>query len=239
MDNRPRRPQNGQAPRKRREKAPADDGFFESLKELFSKDNLRILKATAMYRIKSRISSLSMHAFYSRERIICAVVCTVALIFFALLQTTIFSTLRPFGSIPDIMISFVIAVSVTEGERWGAVWGIIAAVIIEALGVSDYTLLPLLYMPVGYVGGILCKHYFTGSAAVRAVMTLCVLPLRGIFTTIYMILSPLYATAGEIFFDVVVPEIFSTLLLAAPVHLIMYLCLRPFHKTRAEMVSEK
>ncbi len=243
MDRPPRRRPNANVqrpvPPPKKSPVPADDGFFASMKELFSADTLRMGKATVAYKTKSLVRGFSMHVFYSRERILCGVIAAVIMVLLALLQTTVFSTMRPFGAIPDIMISFVLALSVTEGEKWGAVWGIVAAVVIEALGVPDVTLLPLLYMPIGYFCGVLCKYYFTGSAAVRAVMTLSILPFRGIFTAIYMVISPVYATPGEIFFDVVLPEAGATLLLAIPVHLLLYLCLRPFHKTRAEMVSEK
>lgn len=161
------------------------------------------------------------------------------MVFYALLQTTVFSTIRPFGAIPDLMLLFTLALSVTEGGKWGAVWGIISAVVIESLGMPDVILLPLLYMPVGYFCGILCTQRFTGSAAVRAVLTLSVLPFRAIFTVFYMLASPLSITAGEIFLDIVLPEMGATLLLAPLVHLPIYLCMRPFHRTRAEMVSEK
>lgn len=227
------------APQKPKRPIPQRESLADSLREFFSGDNLRRIGRIASHKLKCAVSDFAMHVFYSRERILCGVVATVLMILMALLQTTLFSTLRIFGAIPDIMLSFVVAISITEGEKWGAVWGIIAAVVIESLGVPDMTLLPLLYMPVGYFCGFLCKNHFTGSAAVRAVFSVAVLPLRGIFTAIYMVVSPLYATAGEIVLHIVLPEMGATLLLAAPVHLILYLCLRPFHKTRAEMVSER
>lgn len=236
----PVRPGMDRPPRRRPTPPPVhDDGFFASLKELFSKDNLRGSAKKLAAKAKSSAAGLAMHAFYSRDRVLCGVVCTVLMVLMALLQTTVFSTIKPFGAIPDLMISFVIALSVTEGERWGAVWGIICAVVIEALGVYDVTLLPLLYMPVGYVGGLLCRHQFTGSAAVRAVMSLSTIPLRAVFTAIYMVLSPIYATPGEIFFEVVLPEAAATILFAMPIHMLVFLCLKPFHKTRADMVAER
>lgn len=188
---------------------------------------------------KGSLHNLGLHIFYSRERIFCGVVCTLLMIFFALLQTTVFSAVRPFGAVPDLMISFVLALAVTEGEKWGAIFGIAAAVIIESLGLTEVTLLPLLYMPIGFFCGVLCRYYFTGSAAVRCVMTLSVLPLRAVFTAVYIILSPMVITFGEATLQIVLPELLATLAISVPVHLIMYICLRPFHRTRAEMVSEK
>lgn len=256
MDRQPNRP-NGRGTRPPQNRPPArsgmdrpvrrrpappqvhDDGFFASLKEFFSAENLKITAKKLSLKAKSSARGFAMHAFYSRERILCGVVCTAIMMLIALLQTTVFSTIKPFGAIPDLMISFVLALSVTEGEKWGAVWGIISAVVIEALGVCDVTLLPLLYMPAGYISGLLCRHQFTGSAAVRAVMSLCIIPARALFTAVYMILSPIYATPGEIFFEVVLPEAAATILFAMPIHLIVYLSLKPFHKTRADKVAER
>lgn len=240
MDRRPNehKPQRHSAPPQKR-KESAFSELRDELRQLFSPGNFRAGITAVGIRLKAAVYGFAMHVFYSRERILCGAVCAAIMGFLALLQTTLFSSIRPFGGVPDLMISFTLALSVTEGRRWGAIWGIVAAVIIEALGVPDIMLLPLLYMPIGYFGGVLCRHYFTGSAVVRTLMTLALLPLRGLFTWISMAVSPLYAAGDEIFFGVILPEAAATLLWAAPVHLLLYVCLRPFHRTRAEMVSEK
>ena len=222
-----------------RRKSSSDRGALaELLHDMFSPGSIKIRTASVFFKVKNSVTSLMLHAFYARERILCGIVCAALLILFAMLQTTVFSTLRPFGMTPDLMILFTLALSVSEGRRWGAVWGMAAAVLIESLDAPGMTLLPLLYMPVGYFGGVLCKYYFTGSAAVRALLTFAALPLRGIVTAVYTALSPISASAGEIFFEVVIPEAAATLLLAAPVHLLVYVCMRPFNRTRAEKVSD-
>jgi len=243
VNGRPDKNKTGRNTPKKIPSPPPETGFTEELleflREVFSRDNMALRGAVLRARFKGLVRNFGLRIFYARERILCGTVVFFLMIFFVLLQTTVFSNLRPFGAIPDLMLLFVIALSVSEGGRWGAVWGIVAAVVIEAVGRSDVTLLPLLYMPVGYFTGNLCRYYFTGSAAVRALLTAATLPLRAVFTALYMNLSPLYATGGEIFFEVIIPEAASTLLLAVPVHLVVYLCMRPFHRTRADMVSEK
>lgn len=216
-----------------------ENEFVEFLRELFEPDNLKDRWTLIKAKLKLFLGNLISNIFLAKERIICGVVTGVILIFLALLQTTLFSTLKPFGSVPDLMLSFTLALSVTEGRRWGAVWGIVAAVVIESLNVPSVYLLHLLYMPVGYFGGVICRHFLTESFAVRAVLAVAVLPLKGVFTAIFAVMSPLYATAGEIFFDIVLPEAAATLLLAAPVHILVYFCMKPFHHTRADMVSER
>ena len=159
------------------------------------------------------------------------------MILFALTETTILSTLRPFGAVPDLMISFVAAIAITEGRKFGAVYGIIAAIVIESLGQTPVMLLPTLYMLTGFTVGVLCHLYVTDSILVRVLITLSLLPFRGIFTAIYTAMSPISATAGEAFVKIILPEAAATLLLALPVHLIVYLCMKPFHRTRAEKVE--
>lgn len=232
-------PVNGTAPSARTAGAKGENELLQLVREFFDSENLKSRAKELFSLAKLRLSDLITAMFHSKERIFCGIVTGVLMIFLALLQTTLFSTIRPFGAIPDLMLSFVLALSVTEGRRWGAVWGIVSAVVIESLSVPDVYLMPLLYMLIGYFGGIICRHYLSESAAVRAVLTVAVIPLKGAFTAVYMILSPIYATAGEIFFDVVLPEAGATLLLAAPVHILVYLCLKHFHHTRADMVAER
>ena len=54
------------------------------------------------------------------------IVCALLILLCALLQTTLFARFRPFGAIPDLMLSAVIAISLLEGEKWGAVTGLFA-----------------------------------------------------------------------------------------------------------------
>lgn len=222
-------------------RTPRRDGneFSEFLRDLLNPENLKYRRDLLLARLRLLLSNFTTNIFQSKERIICGVVTFGILLFMALLQTTLFSTIKPFGNVPDLMLSFTLALSVTEGRRWGAVWGIVAAVFIESLNVSNIYLLPLLYMLTGYFGGIICRHILTESFAVRAVLAVAVMPFKGAFTAIYAVLSPLPATAGEIFFEIVLPEAASTLLLAVPVHILVYFCMKPFHHTRAEMVSER
>ena len=183
------------------------------------------------------LRAFGLRVFYGRERILCGTVCALLMIFFALTETTLLSTLRPFGAIPDLMLSFVAAVAISEGRKFGAVYGIIAAIIIESLGHSPVMLLPTLYMLTGFTVGVLCRLYISDSILVRLLITLSLLPFRAVFTAIYTALSPINATAGEAFVRIILPELAATLLLALPVHLIVYLCMKPFHRTRADKVE--
>ena len=214
----------GQRRRKAADEKPPRRRTLDFFRENLSSENIKTAAVRALGFAADLAQTMRLKIFYSRERILCGGVLALLMVFFAMVQTTIFSTIRPFGCSPDLMISFVLALSVTERRRWGAV----------SYSVS---LLPLLYVIVGYFGGVIANHYLTGSAAVRAILEVGAVILRCIFTAVLAYLSPLYATAGEIFFDIVLPEAAATLLLAAPVQLITYICMRPFHRTRDEKVS--
>lgn len=166
-----------------------------------------------------------------------AVVCTVLMLLFALLQTTLFARFRPFGAIPDLMLPFVVAVGMAEGERWGAVFGIIAAFLIESLGAGGVSLLPLLYMPAGYFCPVVTKLYLTDSAPVRLIFTAVCGVGRAVMTLILLSLNVRDFSLLLLMKEVVLPEYAATFLFSVPVHLAVHAALRPFHKTRAERVT--
>lgn len=164
-------------------------------------------------------------------------VCAALTILFALLQTTIFARFRPFGSIPDLMLALVIAIGMTEGEKWGAVWGLICAFIIESLGASGVSLLPLLYMPAGFFCPVVTGLYFTDTPPVRLIFTAVTGLGRALITLVYLALTVTEFELPRLLSSVVFPEFASTFVMALPVHLLVYLALRPFHKSRSERVT--
>ncbi|MBE6598306.1 MAG: hypothetical protein E7638_02550 [Ruminococcaceae bacterium] len=171
------------------------------------------------------------------DSILKGIVCGVLVVLFSLLQTTIFTKFKPFGAVPDLILPLVVAISMTEREKWGAIVGIAAAFVIESLGGSSVTLLPLLYMPAGYICGILTVHYLRDSVAVRAVYTLVSQAARVIITAII-----LAATVGDInIIDMLtitlIPEFFAGVIFAPLPHIAAKLCLRSFNKTREERVG--
>lgn len=229
VPNKPPRPQGRRAPAPR-----GDRGREPSLTDIIkAMASARLADAGAFFR------GLGVRIFYGRERILCGAVCTLIMIVLALLETTVFSAVRPFGAVPDLMLPFVAAVAVTEGRRWGAVFGIVSGVVIESLGDPVIMLLPLVYMLTGFFVGVLCSYYITDGITARAILIPSSLPLRAVATAVYVAVSPVSAGAGEAFLSVILPEMGATLLLSLPVHLLVYVCLKPFHRTRAEKVSDK
>ncbi|MBE6542321.1 MAG: hypothetical protein E7672_07735 [Ruminococcaceae bacterium] len=173
------------------------------------------------------------------EALIKGIVIGILLVFFSLLETTLFTRFKPFGAVPDLILPLVIAVAMSEREKWGAIFGVVAAFVIESLGGSSLTLLPILYMPVGYIVGILNVHYFRDSFATRALYTVVTSAARSIFTLI-----ALFATTDGVRFVtaivyVMLPEILCNIIFAAIPHLFAIAALAPFHKSRDARVKTK
>ena len=166
-----------------------------------------------------------------------ALVCGILLIFFALFQTTLFARFRPFGVVPDLILPLVCAIGMTEHEKWGAIFGIVAAFVIESLGGSTVTLLPLLYMPAGYLCGILTTYYLRDSITVRAIYVAGSAFLRSLFTLFTLLATVGGITLGTAFSKVVLPELLANILFGLIPHYTAKLCLRPFNKTRAEKIQ--
>lgn len=186
------------------------------------------------YSLLERLRGWRLGISIDAETVMKGIVCALLIAFFALLQTTLFTRFRPFGAIPDLMLPLVIAIAMTEHEKYGAICGICAAFVIESLGGESLTLLPLLYMPCGYMCGILTVHYFRDSIAVRAMYTLGSSVLRGVFTAIIALSTLGGISITALFSEALVPEFFANIIFAALPHLVAKLCLRPFHKTREE-----
>jgi len=166
-----------------------------------------------------------------------AALCGALIVFCALLQTTVFARFRPFGAIPDLMLPLVIAIAMTEGERWGAVCGVIAAFIIESLGADTISLLPLLYMPAGYFCPIITELYLTDSLPVRVIYTAVSGLGRAVVTLLYLSLTVHQFDLPALFGGIVLPEYASTFVMAILPHLAVRLTLHPFHKSRSERIG--
>lgn len=166
-----------------------------------------------------------------------AALCGALIVLCALLQTTVFARFRPFGAIPDLMLPLVIAIAMTEGERWGAVCGVIAAFIIESLGADTISLLPLLYMPAGYLCPIITELYLTDTVPVRLIYTAVSTLGRSVISLLYLALTAEHFDLPALFAGVILPEYASAFLMAIPVHILVKLVFHPFHKSRSERIG--
>ena len=169
-----------------------------------------------------------------RETLIKAGICAALMILFTLLQTTIFSSLRPFGAVPDMMLSAVIAIAVSEGEKWGAVCGLISSLLISSVGTTGFSVIPLVYMLTGYITGLLSRYYLRQNAVIRLIYQLCAGFLRAAATLMMLHAHMAHFTFTEVLTGTLLPEYFSTLAVSPLVQAAVWISLKAFHRTRAE-----
>ena len=189
-------------------------------------------KGSLTERVRDAVSSFS----FDGETVGKALVCAALLVFFSLLQTTICAKFKPFGAVPDLILPLVCAVAMSEREKWGAIFGIIAAFVIESLGGAPLTLLPLLYMPVGYVTGILSVNYMRDTIAVRSIFVVSTSLLRAVFTLFAALATIGGITLLSALTKAVLPELLCNIVFGLIPHYVTKLCLRPFNRTREEKV---
>ncbi len=189
------------------------------------------------HKIIDRVHMWHLGLAVNIDTIIKGAVCALLITVFAMLQVTVFSRIRPFGATPDLMLPLVIAIGVCEGERWGGVAGLAAAFLIDCLGSTGITLLPLLYVPCGFAAGVLGTYYLRDSFTIRVLFTAASCVLRAIFTVICVFITYSSVDVGLMFKQIVLPEFVSTFLFSLLPHIAVWLSMKPFHKTRAERVD--
>lgn len=173
------------------------------------------------------------------ESVVKVLVVALLTVIFTLLQTTLFARFRPFGAIPDLLLPFVITVGTLERERFGGITALVAAFFVEAAGGGAVHLLPLVYVPCAVAAGLLTTYSFRDSFPVAAMYIVAGDALHACATFASAMISQSSLTALSALLYIVLPEFFSTLLIAALPCLITRALLRPFHKTRAERTGER
>ncbi len=165
------------------------------------------------------------------------VTCSVLLVLFALLETTLFTRIQPLGATPDLMLALTIAVAVTEKEKWGAVFGLASGFVVESLS-SHTTGLPLLFTLVGFTAGVLTTEYFRDSAATRALFTAVAALVRAVVTVV-TISAITDASLPAILIQAAFPEFLGTVLFSPIPHVAAKLSLHYFNKSREERTHKK
>ena len=128
----------------------------------------------------------------------------------AVLQTSVFGKLTYIGAVPDIMLCIVLGISYFNGRHHGAITGLAAGALIEAIASSGIVLLPLFYMLFGYIAG----HYARAVQPKRFVPYLFYLMfalfLRAGLTVMYACLTYQSIHLLQILVHAVLPEMLAT-----------------------------
>ena len=149
----------------------------------------------------------------TRFKIISHTVCiSLLLILLSVLQVTVFARHSLFGATPDLVLCAVLCVGFFLGRHAGAITGIGAGVLIEALGGSGITLLPVAYLLVGYVAGYYARVLAAKQFASYLVFLVFSLLLREGITLTYICLHYSSFHLIHVFIFTLLPEAADTAL---------------------------
>ena len=149
----------------------------------------------------------------------------------AVLQSSLFSALIFFSSLPDLVLLAVIGIAVYDGEKSGAVSGIFGGVVIEAFGAGgNIMMLPLFYMLCGFFFGIAAHLLFNKNFISWILYCLMGAVLRAALSVIHAVLVEIDVNLLLIFTEIVIPEFLVTVLFAPIMYLPVKATVRPFHK---------
>ncbi len=151
------------------------------------------------------------------------------------LEVSFFSRVRIFSATPDLLLPLILGLSFFDGEKSGAVMGVWAGVVCDALGGSGLMLSPVFYMLIGYIGGIIVKTWFGKNLPSWVVMCFGACMCRSALTLIYIAAATPSFNFITAFSEVVLPEFAASYILALPCYFLTRLICRPFHKA-AEMM---
>lgn len=219
----------GRSPVRRMKRPPEERAILHD-----GRIDIPALKAQMKVLAKSLLANVSIE----KESLIRGLIIALLMIFFALLQTTIFTHLPPFGAVPDLMLSFAIAVAVSEGEKWGAVCSLFCALVISSLGSVGANELPLVYLACASLAGVMSHYHLRQNALIRLMYQVLAGFVKGIGTLVMFAAVGTEFTFGKVMVGTVIPEYFSTLLLSSVVHVITWLSLLYFHRSRAQRTGD-
>lgn len=128
----------------------------------------------------------------------------------AVLQVSFFSRFRLFGAVPDLMICTVLCLAFFSGKYMGAVTGIAAGFLIEAMGSTGITLLPICYLFCGYIAGHYARAVIPRRYSVYLIYLSVTLFFRAAITFLYACLNYKSINLPQILLQSVLPEMLLT-----------------------------
>ena len=132
------------------------------------------------------------------------------LILLAILQVSFFPRFRLLGSIPDLMIVAVLCLSYFSGRYMGAITGIAAGFLIDAIGSTGIVILPICYLFLGYLAGHYAKILGHNSYPSYLVYLGVALLYRAVITVLLACMSYSSVHLLEILFYSVLSEMLFT-----------------------------
>ena len=192
---------------------------------------VRIGRSRVSYFFKERTATIvggNYQVGLTVSEIVKYVVYALLGLLFVLLQISFFSRVKPFGSIPDVLIAAVFSVAMFENERVGAIFGLSVGFIVEAAGGVGVSLLPLIYMLVGYVCGLVASEYYKRSLLLFLIFDAGALLVRMFTTLLYVVFTWSIVDLSVVIPKVLIPEALSTFVISPIPALIIAIVSRIF-----------
>lgn len=115
---------------------------------------------------------------------------TITLILVAVLQTSVFSRLRIFSAVPDLLFATTLAAAFFCGRETGAIVGIAAGFLSDALGgLPGYRILPLAFFLVGYLAGHFSRVFAERAFVPYMTVVAVSLPVHTFVTVLQLFLN--------------------------------------------------
>lgn len=162
---------------------------------------------------------------------------TLLCVFMALLQTTFFSRFRPFSSSPDILILTIATIGFYDNEKSASILGVFLGFVASAIGGTGISLLPLIYMLVGYFSGLLADDYYRRSILLYIIYVIGCCVIRFFTTSIYIAFTWQSVDIIDAMSDVLIPEFLSTATLS-PLPALLLLPVYKLSKPKDEKPKE-
>ncbi len=196
-------------------------------------DTVRIARSRVSYFFKERSATVvggSHQLGVTVSEVVKHIVYAITGILLILMQISFFPQIKPFGASPDILIVAVFAVAMFENERLGAIFGLAVGFVVEAAGGVGISLLPLVYMLVGYICGIVATEYYKRSFVLFLIFDACILLVRMFTTLLYIVFTWSVVDISVVLPQVLIPEALSTLVISPFPAILISLISRIFRK---------
>ncbi len=156
----------------------------------------------------------------------------------AAFQSSFFPTAAVFPAIPDLILSAVLGIALSDGEKSAAVCGIAGGVFLGALGAEGAGFFPLFYFAAGYFAAVTAGRMLKRNLLTWSVFILAAAALRSLITAVRLVITEVSATLPQILLGVLLPEFILTLIFSYPNYFLTRLTARVFSGGSAGTVKQ-
>jgi len=154
-----------------------------------------------------------------------------AIFLLAVIQCSFFAQLRFLPAVPDLILGLIVGISMLDSQRAGAVCGIGAGFVIDALGSSGLSLSPLFYLFIGALCGAFSKKMLPGFLS--WLVNLFVFSLaKSVLTVLNVLYIANDIPFSEMLTKLLLPEFVTTFIICVPVFFVVKLCMIPIDAKR-------